>query len=308
MKLKVSYPTSGLRILGRGSLAIVYKVHEQVVLKVPIEKNSTDFINENRIFDILEDYPHPGIVQSFLRLDNANFLQFLGSGDLANRLWKRQVRDPADQHVLSVLEKEPEYLVRQWLIQLSDAAAWLEFIGLAHCDIRPANILLDTDDHIKLADFDLTVRAGQPLEVGTAPFARLLGEEGCQDRGTYGLSGPRTEQFALGSVFYAMTRGHDPYEDKWFGHDHIPKMMDMLQSMTFPRLGQSDIDKIIHACWFGRFDTVKQLFESVSQLSGHREETMVSMNGEEQKALCRHLVRIGVLEAAKDAKHSLLSI
>lgn len=97
--------------------------------------------------------------------------------------------------------------------ELTSAAAWLESIGLVQGDIRPPNILLDADGHVKLCDFHRAVRIGAQLDAGTEPFAQLLGDEDGHDRGTYGKAGPRTEPFAFNFVLYSMTRGYDMYEN-----------------------------------------------------------------------------------------------
>lgn len=52
---------------------------------------------------------------------------------------------------------------------------WLEHFGYAHGDLRPANILLDAGDKIKVGDFDSTGRIGEPLLVATASFCKLEG-------------------------------------------------------------------------------------------------------------------------------------
>lgn len=82
------------------------------------------------------------------------------------------------------------------------------------------------------------------------------------ERGTYGTAGCRTEQFAIGSVAYALTRGHDPYEDEWWGPDHGLKCQGKLQNMEFPGLSKEKLDSIIWNCWHGQY-------ESIGQLSGH---------------------------------------
>lgn len=93
--------------------------------------------------------------------------------------------------------------------QLCLDVAWLKTIGLAHCDIRPANILLDGENSAELTAFDRSIEIGEVLDSGTEPFDRLLGEEVGRDCGSYGKAGPRTETFAIGSVFYSLTRGSD---------------------------------------------------------------------------------------------------
>lgn len=147
--------------------------------------------------------------------------------------------------------------------ELSAAASWLEEIGLAHGDIRPPNVLFDSDDHVKLSDFDRSVKIGEFLDSGTEPFARILGDEGGQDRGSYGKAVPRTEQFALGSVIYFLVRGYDPYEDEWFGEKHGSILIDKFQMMQFPPLSDSLLEAIIQKCWCGQFMSVKQCSEAI---------------------------------------------
>jgi atypical protein kinase C zeta type len=154
-----------------------HKVSEATVLKYSIKDER--ICNEYRIFDLLEIYPRcPDLVRSFLRLPNANFLQLLSGGTLDQRLRLRQTRDPKTKRVLNVEDGEPRCLVLRWMAEFSNAAAWLESLGYVHGDIRPSNLLLDGDDHLKLTDFDNTAAVGTAFEVGIAPYARVLGDEG----------------------------------------------------------------------------------------------------------------------------------
>lgn len=70
---------------------------------------------------------------------------------------------------------------------------------------------------LRVIDLDSTVLTGTPFERCQPPYARVLGIEGGNDRGSFGDYGPRTELFALRVVFYYLTRGYEPYDDVWFG-------------------------------------------------------------------------------------------
>ncbi|KAH6973987.1 hypothetical protein EDB80DRAFT_595630, partial [Ilyonectria destructans] len=145
----------------------------------------------------------------------------------------------------------------------------LEGLGLAHCDIRPGNMLSCQSGHVKLADFDRTLKIGEDMLSGTEPFARFLGDEGGLDRGTYGKAGCRTEQFAIGSVFYSLTRGYDPFEDEWWGRDHRPIRMQKLRKMEFPLTGHSECDDIIWNCWHDRYKSITELSADIAALDGN---------------------------------------
>ncbi|KAL1616959.1 hypothetical protein SLS56_011209 [Neofusicoccum ribis] len=231
--------------------------------------------NERLVFDLLEQQnsPCPNIVRSFLRLPDLNFVQLLPGGTLEARLQSKQVRDPSTQRVANVTAKEPHHLVVRWMAELSDAAAWLESLGLAHGDIRPSNLLLDSKDHLKLSDFDNTARVGEEVDVGTAPYARILGPEAGTDCGTFGTLGPRTEQFAIGSVYYYLTRGYEPYDNERFGQYHGRTVVDMLQNMEFPKLEDgSEDDAIIKQCWHHRFRSIRDLAQTMASLNNGQEK------------------------------------
>ena len=112
---------------------------------------------------------------------------------------------------------EPRRVVERWTAELAVADAWLEFLGYAYADLRPTNILLDgvpSGAHLKLTDFDRTEPYGRPCGGGGLLWVRLQGAEAGEEAGGWGLLGPWTEQFAIGSIVYCLTRGLEPYHDK----------------------------------------------------------------------------------------------
>ena len=119
-----------LDLLSWGEVGLVYKVSEDIALKYSIKDDDSRICNEYRIFDMLEIHPPcPHLVRSFLRLPNANFLQFHSGSTLDQRLQLRQTRDPTTKRVLKAEDGEPRRLVLRWMTELSDAAAWLESLG-----------------------------------------------------------------------------------------------------------------------------------------------------------------------------------
>ncbi|KAJ6102079.1 hypothetical protein N7486_004506 [Penicillium sp. IBT 16267x] len=147
---------------------------------------------------------------------------------------------------------------------LAQAIAFLESLNLAHGDLRPENILLDRN-RLKLSDFDCTAEIGTDFEACMAPYGRILnGNEPDQgQRGTSGFLGPRTEQFALGSLYYLINYGFEVYGDRCLTEDpkeHGPKLVDLLQNMEFPKLdGDPLIDDIIDKCWHNKYATIAEL-------------------------------------------------
>jgi len=285
-------------LLTLGGTGLIFQLNEFVVVKIPRDPGEPDHATEQRVSDVLEVHhpPHPNLLQSLLRVPGATFLERLPGGDLASLLRDQQTKDPKTQQVLAVAKVPSTDLTFHWMKELASAAAWLEGIGLAHCDIRPPNILLDADNHAVLCDFDRTIAIGERLEAGMEPFARLLGSEGGGDVGTYGKAGARTEQFAFGSIFYSLTRGYDPYENHWFGADHDITIMDMLQKREFPPLTLSCADTIIRQCWDADFATIKEIESSLLETAcrGHRETKAIAWYVTRQEE-CKEMVRKGSL-------------
>lgn len=206
------------RFLSRGAIGWVYQINDHIALKYAREPHSDQFTRENDIFNLFDKHPPcPYIIQSFLRLPNANFLAFMSGGSLDDRLKSHQIRNSPFGKVLHVNTLEPIELVQQWLRELCCAVVWLESLGYVHGDLRPSNFLLDGRSHLKLADFDCAEKVGEPSSGNGAPWARVLGEDADEiggQSGSFGINGPRTEQFAIGSNLYYMVYGFEPYEDR----------------------------------------------------------------------------------------------
>jgi serine/threonine protein kinase len=207
--------------------------------------------------------------------------------------------------VTKVTKLEPLSLRVTWMNDLSHGAAFLESLGLAHGDLRPENILLDRD-RLKLADFDCTAKIGSEFETCTWSYGRRLGNEGGAEEGTAGKLGPRTEQFALGSLYYLINYGFEVYGNCCFGDDpsgkeHGPVVADLLQKMIFPELnGDPKLDSIIKKCWHGEYKTIASLAEDTTRLGGADDkESSASMSSDDfvsRKKLCEEVVERGILE------------
>ncbi|KAL8835786.1 MAG: hypothetical protein Q9170_003180 [Blastenia crenularia] len=291
-----------LELLGWGSVGIVYKISKTIAMKKVkgIDKGNQP-TNEHVVFDLLDKHPScPNIVQSFYRVPSAIFLHLMDGGTLDQRLRERQRRDPVSNLVVEVNKKDPPQLLWRWTAEMTDAIAWLEHLGFAHGDLRPPNLLLDGEDHLKVSDFDSTAAIGEVFDGVQPPWARVMGDEGADDRGTFGYHGSRTEQFAIGSVIYTMTRGFEPYEDQSLGEDHEATIVDYLQAKIFPSIGTSDMDGLIRECWHGNYSSIRDLHCEVLQIYPGIQSMMAKPIDESKcdtaKRLCMQLVAEGILD------------
>jgi atypical protein kinase C zeta type len=85
---------SAYKFLSLGATGWVYQIGDDFVLKYARAQRSEAFAWESKIYDIFEKHdPCPYVVQSFLRLPNANFLAFLSGGSLEKWLRTNQRRN-----------------------------------------------------------------------------------------------------------------------------------------------------------------------------------------------------------------------
>ncbi|KAL2840804.1 kinase-like domain-containing protein [Aspergillus pseudoustus] len=263
---KLPHRLASLQFLSVGAVGWVYRINDRIVLKYPKDTDDAAFSREIKVFDMLQKHDIcPDIVRSFLRVPNGIFLEYLSGGSLDQRLKNNKVHTGDKATKIEVSKTEPTPLVERWTMELCSAAAWLESLGCVHGDIRPPNLLLDAEDHLKLTDFDGVASIGEPCAGAAPPWARLLGPEAGSEDGTFGICGARTEQFAIGSIIYTMTRGYEPYENLT---EDGTEVVERLQKMEFPELGGSGLDQIIESCWRGGFVSLCDLLNEAKLLNG----------------------------------------
>ncbi len=137
------------------------------------------------------------------------------------------LREIADHpHVVNLLDAdldhEPPYFVMAWLREGSlagkrpspaQAVQWLRETalalqythdkGLLHCDLKPSNLLLDEEGHVRVVDFGQSVHTGD----GHSSLGTLGYMPPEQPTGTPNV---RWDIYALGATFYALLTGEPP--------------------------------------------------------------------------------------------------
>lgn len=221
------------------------------------EDEQADHANEQRMFQLLENYsPIPYLIRCYYQRPKDTFLEFAPNRCVATLLNQYQKRGD-DTRVREISQILDSQIIHRWMRQLCLAAAGLERIGLVHGDIRSGNMLLDANWNLILSDLDRGMKVGDNIAVLTEPFGRLLGKQ--DGGGTYGKAGARTETFAIGSVYYTLLRGHEPYETEDWGRDRFVTLCEKFQNKEFPPLTGAAEDAIIHKCWSEGYQQVKEL-------------------------------------------------
>jgi serine/threonine-protein kinase len=197
---------------GEGGMGVVYRGRDrrlgrEVALKFlfPDMLRSAEarsrFEREART---ISSVSHPNIATLFAFEDSAegSFLvfEYLPGGSLADRLPSRSRPGPP----------VPLRSAIDWALQIAEGLAHAHRRGIVHRDIKPGNVLFDSEERVKLSDFGLAkVQAGEAgptrtgVAVGTAAYMspeQALGAE----------AGPSSDIYSFGVLLYELFTGTRP--------------------------------------------------------------------------------------------------
>lgn len=102
-----------------------------------------------------------------------------------------------------------EDAVRFWIAELGCALRYIHGQGIIHRDIKPDNVLLDSEGHVHLADFNVAsdYTVGKPLTSKSGTLA-YLAPEVYAGKGY----GPGADWWSLGVLFYECIYNKRPFE------------------------------------------------------------------------------------------------
>lgn len=200
-----------IQVVSCGGMAVVYEAQhanfsKHVALKVPYDAYMADksFLNEfYREGEILKNMNHPNIVEVF-DFGQDKGTHFISMELVRGRTLQMHMRQAGIMQVTAALDISRH---------IARALAWIHSKHIVHRDVKPANVLINTENQVKLMDFGIA-------EV-TAPGARadLAKSEWI---GSPGYASPeqcrrdpldhRSDIYSLGVVIYEMLTGRLPFE------------------------------------------------------------------------------------------------
>lgn len=198
-------------LLGQGGMATVYKGYQPdidrfVAIKVlpPHPGQSTQFVERFRLeARTIAQLQHPHILPMHDYGGEGDILYLVMAYVSGGSLKDRIQRGPLPL-------QEAESILRQ----IASALDYAHRRGVIHRDIKPDNILLDTEGHAMLADFGIVKILEGETTGGLTGTGGVLGTPAYmapeQSQGL-GVTA-KTDIYALGVIVYEMITGRQPYQ------------------------------------------------------------------------------------------------
>uniref|UniRef100_A0A8C1ST41 non-specific serine/threonine protein kinase n=1 Tax=Cyprinus carpio TaxID=7962 RepID=A0A8C1ST41_CYPCA len=277
-----------VKLIGRGAFGAVqlvrHKASQQVYAMKQLSKfemvkrSDSAFFWEER--DIMAFSKSPWIVQLCCAFQDVKYLylvmEFMPGGDLVTLTSNYDI---------------PEEWARFYTAEVVLALDAIHSLGFIHRDIKPDNMLLDRNGHLKLADFGTCMKMDSKgmvrcdTAVGTPDY---ISPEVLMSQGGTGYYGRECDWWSVGVFIYELLVGDTPfYAESLVGT--YGKIMDHKNSLTFPddiemsetakdlicaflsdrevRLGRSGVDEIKCHPFFKNdqwtFDTIQDTMAPV---------------------------------------------
>jgi tetratricopeptide (TPR) repeat protein/predicted Ser/Thr protein kinase len=265
--------------IGQGGMGVVYKAEDQklgrlVAIKaLPATATSNEtarmrLVREARSASALN---HPNIV-TIHSIDDAEDFTFVVMEYIAGETLGAAVKR----------EKLTFPRLLEIALQICDAVGAAHAIGLIHRDIKPQNILINSDGRVKVLDFGLAkpFRPAEGLQSGMATLSTDLTAAGTiagtvaymsPEQTRAEILDPRSDVFSLGCVLYEAATGRQPF--------HAPSTLALMHEIAVaepprpsgvrrdvPRAFDAIIERAMKKDREQRYATAGQMAESLRGL------------------------------------------
>ena len=263
------------RQLGAGGMGSVYEAVDQrlgrrVALKFLAGSllESADararFEREARAISLL-NHPNIGTLYDFENAGGYAFLvlELLPGGTLRDRL----------DAIRTAGQAVPIPVAIDWAGQLAAGLGHAHRKGIVHRDVKPANVLFDEEDRLKITDFGLAKLRESARLTGTGTTMGTAAYTAPEQAIGHGEADHRADIFSLGVVLYEILSGDLPFKaDTQLGTLHK-----VLNSPPEPLRARNpdvpeDLELVVKRCLDknadGRFPTTDHLIAELRRLAG----------------------------------------
>lgn len=197
--------------LGQGAMGVVYKARDPLIDRVVAIKT----INLSLAMDEKEEYEGRFYQEARAagRLNHPNIVTIYDvgkSGDVAyiamELLEGRELRDILNDGALLPIDQ-----VLNIVAQVAQGLAYAHEHEIVHRDVKPSNIMVIRDGHVKITDFGIARMASSSVRTQTGMVLgspKYMSPEQVMGK----TIDPRSDIFSLGVMLYEMLTGQAPFD------------------------------------------------------------------------------------------------
>ena len=227
-----------LKLLGQGAFGCVKLVRDRISKEVyamktlnknymnkkGIQESNANFMEERQI--LINGNSSPWVIKLHYSFQDKSSLymvmEFMAGGDLVKLMERYSL---------------PNRFLRFYAMEIILGIEAIHNMGYLHRDIKPDNILIDRQGHIKLGDFGTCIKMDSDKRVR---FGRAVGTpdyvppEFLQAEGRLSAYGPESDYWSFGVVLYELIFNDVPF----YGEDNngiYQKILNHKTSLVFPK-------------------------------------------------------------------------
>ena len=192
-----------VRQIGRGGMGSVYLAHDTslgTLVALKVVPPDDRLIREAQRAATCAGHENVATVHNVLRTEHAG-----------ERIGLLVMEHVAGRPASRILEDGPIEIDRalRWMRQAADAVAHAHDCEVLHCDLKPANLIVTPDDHVKVLDFGIARAAFEPKHTGEPAYGTL--PYMAPEQLTAGEFSRASDVYSLGVTLFELVTGRLPY-------------------------------------------------------------------------------------------------
>lgn len=237
-----------LEYLAAGKSGVVYRIDDGRILKQYYEGCDGDGDVERRAYERLG--LHPNIARYLGNPTDDSIILERGEG----------LRTICSSHNIGQI---PLRRKLRWLRQAAEGLQYIHEKGIIHADVGCSNMILTSNDCLKIIDFEGCSIDGEPAS-------------SCYDWFSYRPSEPRvniqTDIFAYGCMIYEVVAGRPPYYELKTSDNQFKQVEQLYERNQFPDVSQLPLGELMRGCWRADFNSMSEVIQELEALSSFKEK------------------------------------
>ncbi len=195
--------------LGRGAMGTVYRALDPLIEREVAIKTLHPNLPEDVIAEVRQRFLREAKSAGQLNHPNIVTIFDVGEQDGVAYMAMELLEGQSLQQILAERVRLPFQTAADYAAQIADALDRAQQLGIVHRDVKPANVVVSANGHVKLTDFGV---AYVPSSTMTQTGTMIGSPRYMSPEQVLGLPiDPRSDIFSLGVVLYEMLSGQAPF-------------------------------------------------------------------------------------------------